>query len=81
MKKKFLPLFFLFAFVAMNAQSDTSRKANKEVTNSIPVKKETMGSNQTEFFIINDKPATKEEYLQYLKRKEEEKRADPKKEK
>lgn len=56
------------------AQSTVIEDQSQVAQESLPIPTE-LKQNPEEFFIINDKPVTKQEYLEYLAKKEDEEKS------
>lgn len=55
---------------------ETNQNQVQIIQESLPIPTE-LKQNPEEFYVINDKPVTKQEYLDYLAKKEEEEKNSP----
>jgi hypothetical protein len=72
--RKSVLIGFLACSSSVFAQNTIVEDQSKVAQESLPIPVE-LKQNPEEFFIINDKPVTKQEYLEYLAKKEDEEKS------
>jgi len=72
--RKSILIGFIACSPSIFAQTTVEEKSSQVVQESLPIPSE-LKQNPEEFYIINDKPVTKQEYLDYLAKKEDEEKS------